>query len=258
MCMIVLSGVSKQYSGNSPVLNAINLTVEKGSIVSVLGSSGAGKTTLIRCINGLTPCTAGTIRIDGMELPTAGTAASKKQLRSIRKKIGMIFQHYNLVEQLTVLENVLHGCLGSLPWYRSIPGLYTAAQKEAAYTIIEDIGLQELIYQRCSNLSGGQKQRVGIARALMQQPKILLCDEPVSALDPQTAEDILTYLHKTIRKYALTCIMNLHHVDYAKTYSDRIIGLHGGTLLFDGTPAALSDAVLNRLFSQENAQTAAV
>lgn len=246
--MIVLSGVSKVYSGSIPVLNSINLTVEKGTIVTVLGSSGAGKTTLIRCINGLTPCTAGTITIAGMEL----TGAGKIKLRTIRKKIGMVFQHYNLVERLTVIENVLHGCLGSLPWYRSIAGLYTAAQKKNAYSIIEDIGLQELMYQRCSNLSGGQKQRVGIARALMQQPDILLCDEPVSALDPQTAEDILNYLQKIIRQHALTCIMNLHHVEYARTYSDRIIGLHGGKILFDGTPDALSEHVLASLFSVED------
>ena len=249
MGMIVLSAVSKVYSGGVPVLDSINLTVKKGTIVTVLGSSGAGKTTLIRCINGLTPCTSGTVCINGMKL----TGAGRKELRAIRRKIGMVFQHYNLVERLTVIENVLHGCLGALPWYRSITGLYTAAQKKTAHTIIEDIGLQEFAYQRCSNLSGGQKQRVGIARALMQEPDILLCDEPVSALDPQTAEDILDYLHKIIRQNTLTCVMNLHHVEYAKRYSDRIIGLHGGNILFDGSPDAVSDRVLASLFSVEDA-----
>ena len=214
-------------------------------MISIIGPSGAGKTTFIRCINRLIECTAGTLEIDGEALQKMNS----RRLKQLRRKIGMIFQNYNLVERLTVLENTLHGCLGALPLYRSLFGLYPPAEKERAFVILEELGLSDYLYQRCADLSGGQKQRTGIARALMQNPEILLCDEPVSSLDPQSAQDILDYIEKIVRARNLTCIMNLHHVEYAKRYSDRVLGLRGGRMVFDGKPEELSEEALCRIFS---------
>ena len=243
--LITFKNVSKQYAGNRGALDCIDLTIEQGSMVSIIGPSGAGKTTFIRCVNRLIDCTAGTVEIDGEILQKMNS----RRLKQLRRNIGMIFQNYNLVERLTVLENTLHGCLGALPLYRSLFGLYPREAKEQALAILEEIGLSDHLYQRCADLSGGQKQRTGIARALMQNPQILLCDEPVSSLDPQSAQDILNYIEKIVRTRHLTCIMNLHHVEYAKRYSDRIIGLRDGRLVFDGKPEELSEDALRRIFS---------
>ena len=246
--MITFKNVSKQYAGGRCALDSINLTIERGTIVSVIGSSGAGKTTFIRCINRLIDCTAGTVEIDSEVLQKM----SSRRLKQLRRKIGMIFQNYNLVERLTVFENTLHGCLGALPLYRSLFGLYPQKERSQALAILEELGLSDHLYQRCTDLSGGQKQRTGIARALMQNPDILLCDEPVSSLDPQSAQDILDYIEKIVRARNLTCIMNLHHVDYAKRYSDRIIGLGNGKVVFDGKPEELSEEALHAIFSSGN------
>ncbi len=243
--MIRFNNVSKRYAGGRLALDNITLTIEQGSIVSVIGPSGAGKTSLIRCINRLIPCTSGDVEINGESV----LSAKPRCLKQLRKKTGMIFQNYNLVECLTVIENTLHGCLGSMPLYRSLFGLYSKTEKERAVSLLEDVGLSDYLYQRCADLSGGQKQRTGIARALMQEPDILLCDEPVSSLDPQTAQDLLSYIETIVRKKQLTCVMNLHHVEYAKRYSDRIIGLRNGAIVFDGAPDQLSDEALRRIFS---------
>ena len=243
--MITFKNVSKQYAGGRFALNSVDLKIEQGTMVSVIGSSGAGKTTFIRCINRLIDCTAGMIEISGEPLQKMNS----RRLKQLRRRIGMIFQNYNLVERLTVFENTLHGCLGALPFYRSFLGLYPQDEKERALAILEELGLSDYLYQRCTDLSGGQKQRTGIARALMQNPQILLCDEPVSSLDPQSAQDILDYIEKIVRTRNLTCIMNLHHVEYAKRYSDRIIGLRNGQVVFDGKPEELSAEALERIFS---------
>lgn len=246
--MITFKNVSKQYPGGRLALDSINLAIEPGTIVSVIGPSGAGKTTFIRCINRLIDCTSGDIEINGESVQQAGS----RRLKQLRRKIGMIFQNYNLVERLTVLENALHGCLGSMPFYRSVFGLYPQEGKEQALAVLEELGLSEHLYQRCADLSGGQKQRVGIARALMQEPAILLCDEPVSSLDPQSAQDILDYTKKIVKARNLTCIMNMHHVEYAKRYSDRIVGLRQGRLVFDGEPVGLSEETLRTIFSSDS------
>lgn len=247
-CLITFKNVSKRYPGGRLALDSLTLTIEAGTIVSVIGPSGAGKTTFIRCINRLIDCSAGSVEIDGEPVQQAGS----RRLKQLRRKIGMIFQNYNLVERLTVFENALHGCLGSMPFYRSVFGLYPQEGRARALALLEELGLSEHLYQRCADLSGGQKQRVGIARALMQEPDILLCDEPVSSLDPQSAQDILEYIKKIVKARGLTCIMNMHHVEYAQRYSDRIIGLRHGQLVFDGTSAELSDAALHTIFASES------
>ena len=236
--MITFKNVSKQYAGGRLALNSVDLTIEQGTMVSIIGPSGAGKTTFIRCINRLIDCTTGMVGINGESLQKMNS----RRLKQLRRRIGM-------VERLTVFENTLHGCLGALPFYRSFLGLYPQEEKERALAILEELGLSDYLYQRCTDLSGGQKQRTGIARALMQNPQILLCDEPVSSLDPQSAQDILDYIEKIVRTRNLTCIMNLHHVEYAKRYSDRIIGLRNGQVVFDGKPEELSAEVLERIFS---------
>lgn len=243
--LISFKNVSKRYTGQRCALDTVNVTIKRGTIVSVIGQSGAGKTTFIRCINRLIDCSAGTIEVDGETVQKT----NGRRLKQLRRKIGMIFQNYNLVERLTVFENALHGCLGAMPLYRSLFGLYSKQEKERALNILNELGLSEYIYRRCADLSGGQKQRVGIARALMQEPEILLCDEPVSSLDPQSAQDILNYIEKTVRARNLTCIMNLHHVGYAQHYSDRILALRNGRLVFDGKPSELSEKTLDMIFS---------
>ena len=243
--MITFKNVSKRYAGDRLALDSIDLTIEQGTMVSVIGPSGAGKTTFIRCINRLIDCTAGTVEISGESLQKMNS----RRLKQLRRKIGIIFQNYNLVERLTVLENTLHGCLGALPLYRSLLGLYPQEEKERALETLKELGLSDYLYQRCADLSGGQKQRTGIARALMQNPEILLCDEPVSSLDPQSSQGILDYIEKIVRTRKLTCIMNLHHVEYAKRYSDRIIGLRNGQVVFDGKPEELSEEALHRIFT---------
>ena len=246
--MITFKNVSKRYPGGRRALDSITLTIDTGTIVSVIGPSGAGKTTFIRCINRLIDCSAGSIEINGESVLQAGS----RRLKQLRRKIGMIFQNYNLVERLTVFENALHGCLGSMPFYRSLFGLYPQDERARALALFDELGLSEHVYQRCADLSGGQKQRVGIARALMQEPDILLCDEPVSSLDPQSAQDILDYITRIVKSRGLTCIMNMHHVEYAKRYSDRIIGLRCGRLVFDGTPTELSEAALHMIFASDS------
>lgn len=246
--MITFKNVSKRYPGGRRALDSITLTIGTGTIVSVIGPSGAGKTTFIRCINRLIDCSAGSIEVNGESVPQAGG----RRLKQLRRKIGMIFQNYNLVERLTVFENALHGCLGSMPFYRSLFGLYPQDERTRALALLDELGLSEHVYQRCADLSGGQKQRVGIARALMQEPDILLCDEPVSSLDPQSAQDILDYIKQIVKSRGLTCIMNMHHVEYAKRYSDRIIGLRRGRLVFDGKPAELSEDALHMIFASDS------
>jgi len=246
--LITFKNVSKRYSGDRVALDTVDVAIERGTIVSIIGPSGAGKTTFIRCINRLIDCTSGTVEIEGEAVQHIGS----RRLKQLRRRIGMVFQNYNLVDRLTVLENTLHGCLGAMPLHRSLFGLYSKEEKEQALTVLEEVGLSDYIYQRCADLSGGQKQRTGIARALMQKPDILLCDEPVSSLDQQSAQDILNYIERIVRTRKLTCIMNLHHVEYAKRYSDRILALRSGKLIFDGKPEEMSQETQQYIFSSSD------
>ena len=175
----------------------------------------------------------------------------RKELRKKRRRIGMIFQHYNLVSRLTVIENVLHGCLGYKTTLGGAAGLYREAEKEQAFDLIEKVDLSAFAYTRCDELSGGQKQRVGIARALMQNPALILCDEPIASLDPKSAKTIMDYLKRITNELSITCLVNLHQVETAIDYSDRIIGVNSGKIVFEGRPSELTKEKIETIYQSK-------
>ena len=247
MPLLEFRNVSKTYNNVTRALDDVSFSVEEGEFVSVIGSSGAGKSTMLRCINRLIDTTTGEIIFDGKDV----THLSKKELRTIRTQTGMIFQHYNLVNRLSVMENVLHGRLGQKSTLSGMLGYYTEAEKRESLEIIQLLGLGEQAYKRCDTLSGGQKQRVGIARAIMQRPKLIMCDEPIASLDPGSAKVIMDQLREINRTMKITCLVNLHQVDVAVNYSDRIIGVNGGKIVFDGPVQELSPKKIHRIYGSK-------
>ncbi|MEJ5346588.1 phosphonate ABC transporter ATP-binding protein [Chloroflexus sp.] len=247
MPLLEADAVTKRYGTETLALNEITFAVQPGEFVAIIGPSGAGKSTLLRCINRLIDITSGDIRFDGVSVPKLRGQA----LRHHRTQIGMIFQHYNLVNRLSVLENVLHGRLGYKNTIQGILGLYSEQEKREAVRILEMLGLEEQMYKRCDQLSGGQKQRVGIARALVQQPRMLLCDEPIASLDPSSAKIIMDTLREINRTLGITVLVNLHQVDVALHYAERIIGINRGKILYDGEPQALSNAQIYQIYGSE-------
>ncbi len=237
--------ISKTYQPNAvKALKDASFTLHEGELVSVIGPSGSGKSTLLRCMNRMIDTSEGNIYFLGQDV----TKANKKEIREIRRNIGMIFQHYNLVYRLNVLENVLHGRLGYYPAWKSALGMYQDQDVEKAAQLLEMLGLKDRLYDQCSMLSGGQKQRVGIARALIQDPKLVLCDEPIASLDPQSSKVIMEYLHDIVKTMNIPCIVNLHQVDVALHYSDRIIGMHEGEIVFQGKPKELTNEMIERIY----------
>ena len=236
MKLLEFKNVSKVYNQVTRALNDISFSVDEGDFLSIIGPSGSGKSTILRCINRLVDTTQGEILFDGHDV----SRADKKEIRSIRKKTGMIFQHYNLVDRLSVIENVLHGRLGHKSTIKGVIGSYSEEEKENAFSILEKLGLTEQAYKRCDELSGGQKQRVGIARSIMQKPRLILCDEPIASLDPSSSKVIMDHLKDINQTMKITCILNLHQVDVAMRYSKRIIGLTQGKIVYDGSPKNLT------------------
>lgn len=243
--VLTVSNLCKTYNANAiKALKNVSFSLAKGELVSIIGPSGSGKSTLLRCINRMIDATSGDIRFMDWNV----NSASKKEIIQIRRNIGMIFQHYNLVYRLNALENVLHGRLGSVSTIKSILNLYEDKDIEKAASLLEMLGLKDRLYDQCSKLSGGQKQRVGIARALIQDPQMILCDEPIASLDPQSSKVIMEYLKDITVSMGIPCLVNLHQVDVAKHYSDRIIGIHQGELVFDGKPEALTDEIISKIY----------
>ncbi len=240
--MITIRGLTKRY-GDFTALNGIDLDVRPGEFLVILGPSGAGKSTLLRCINRLAEPTEGDIRIDGQ--PMTGDRAS---LRTARRKLAMIFQHYNVVPRLSVLKNVLTGRLGSMPavasWFQLVPREDVAIAREC----LRRVELSDKADLRTDTLSGGQKQRVGIARALAQQPSVILADEPVASLDPKTSRTVLAYLKQASRDLGISVVCNLHQIEYAREFGERIVGVSCGRIVFEGGPADLTDDVLHRIY----------
>ena len=248
--ILKFDNVSKHYPNGVHALKDVSFEVREGEFVSVIGPSGSGKSTLLRAINRLIPISGGTVWLDGQ----AVSALRGNSLRQLRRKVGMIFQNYNLVYSLSVLQNVLHGRLGYMSGVKGVFGLYSEEDKQEGLDLLEELGLADFAYNRASDLSGGQKQRVGIARAIIQGPKLLLCDEPIASLDPSSAKTIMDLLRDMTRKRNIACIVNLHQLDVALKYSTRIIGLSKGEIVFDGRPEELDDCTIERIYgtSREN------
>ena len=244
--MIRFENASVTYPGGVHALKNLTLQIPDGEMLVIVGLSGAGKSTLIRAINGLVPLTGGDITIDDVSV----RHANPKQLRELRSKIGMIFQTFNLVKRTSVLNNVLMGRLHDAGTLRSLVGRYRGEDVEIAMQSLERVDIVEKAYVRASNLSGGQQQRVGIARALAQQPKIVLADEPVASLDPPTSHVVMRDLQRINRELGITTIVNLHFLDLAKRYGDRIIGMRAGKLVYDGTGAAADEHVFRDIYGR--------
>ena len=244
--MIRLEDLSVTYPGGVEALRGIDLTIDDGEFVVVVGLSGAGKSTLLRVLNGLVPATSGSVIVEGTQV----VGASPATLRQIRSGIGMIFQTFNLVNRTTVLNNVLMGRLSVVPAWRSTLGLWPAEDREAAMVALERVGIVEKAYVRASNLSGGQQQRVGIARALAQEPGLMLADEPVTALDPVTSRHVMGDLQRINRELGITPVVNLHFLDLAREYGRRLIGLRDGEVVFDGDIGDVNDETFRDIYGR--------
>ena len=250
MSILLFENVCKTYNNTTNALTGISFSVDEGEFVSIIGPSGSGKSTILRCINRLVSATQGDIHFDGHDINRAG----KKEIRQVRKKIGMIFQHYNLVDRLSVIENVLHGRLGHKRAFAGATGIYSEREKENAFQILAKLGLTEQAYTRCDDLSGGQKQRVGIARSIMQEPRLILCDEPIASLDPGSSKIIMDHLSNINKTMKITCILNLHQVDVALKYSRRIIGLTSGRIVYDGPPDKLEKSKIYEIYQSDEGE----
>ena len=249
--VLSITGLFKEYRSGEPVLKNINLEIEASGVTAIIGPSGTGKSTLIRCINRLVDPTAGHIIFRGEDL----SQLKGKALREARCHIGMVFQEYNLVERLTVIENVLCGKLGRLPIWRPLLRKFSDQDITRAFDLIDSVGLsQEFASRRADALSGGQRQRVGIARALMQEPSLILADEPTSSLDPKTSVEIMELLDQVSRQRQVPVIVNIHNVDLARRFATRIVGMSAGQVVFDGPPEALKDIHLNEIYGGEDWQ----
>ena len=244
---LVIRNLRKEYRTGQPVLKDVSLTVEARGMTAIIGPSGTGKSTLIRCINRLVDPTSGEIIFRGQDL----ARLSGRELRIARRRMGMVFQEYNLVERLSVIENVLCGRLGYVPVWRAWLRRFPAQNIDRAFHLLDAVGLGELATQRADQLSGGQRQRVGIARALMQEPDLLLADEPTSSLDPKTSVEIMELIARRAGERDIPVIVNIHNVDLARRFADRIVGMSRGEIVFDGPPRALEDTRLLQIYGGE-------
>ncbi|RQG86734.1 phosphonate ABC transporter ATP-binding protein [Natrarchaeobius halalkaliphilus] len=249
--MLTVNNLEKVYDTGDRALDDVSVEVSGNEIVSIIGPSGAGKSTFIRCINRLTEPTSGEVYLDGTEI----TSLSKNELRNTRRDMGMIFQEYNLVERLTVMENVLSGRLGYVGNLSSIRRSFPQKDITEAYQILDRVGLGGLENNRADALSGGQRQRVGIARAVVQRPKIMLADEPTSSLDPETSHEVMELLTDIADERDIPVLINIHEVDLALEYTDHIIGLTNGSLSFEGTPAELDEEARDTIYRDGKSRT---
>jgi len=247
-----IRGLTKEYVRGKPVLRNLDLSIGAEGITAIIGPSGTGKSTLLRCINRLVEPTGGEIRLTGAEGSIDIAKLRGRGLRLARRRIGMVFQEYNLVERLSVMENVLCGRLGYVPLWRAWLRKYPEEDIARAFALLDAVGLPEHATRRADALSGGQRQRVGIARALMQRPDLLLADEPTSSLDPRTSVEVLEMLTKLAAAEGVPVIINIHNVALAKRYAKRIVGMHEGAIIFDGPPEALQDDHLRRIYGGED------
>jgi phosphonate transport system ATP-binding protein len=246
--MLQLSGLTKRYATGDLALTDVSLTVPDGQVMALIGPSGAGKSTLIRCVNRLVEPTGGTVVLNGDDITALGQGA----LRRARRRMGMIFQEYALVERLSVMENVLSGRLGYVGFWRSYFRRFPQADITEAFRLLERVGLDHMVDKRADALSGGQRQRVGIVRALMQNPELLLVDEPTASLDPKTSRQIMRLIVELCGERGLAAIINIHDVALAQSFAQRIVGLQAGRIVYDGPPDGLTPEVLTTIYGEED------
>jgi len=246
--MLRIDNLVKQYRTGDRALQGVSLEVPNGQVMALIGPSGAGKSTLIRCVNRLVEPTSGTIMLNDLNL----TAIGMRRLRLARRRIGMIFQEYALVERLSVMENVLSGRLGYVGFWRSWLRRFPAADIQEAFRLLDRVGLADMVDKRADELSGGQRQRVGICRALIQNPELLLVDEPTASLDPKTSRQIMRLICELCKERGLSAIINIHDVLLAQMFAERIVGLQLGNIVYDGPPNGLSADVLTQIYGEED------
>jgi phosphonate transport system ATP-binding protein len=253
--ILVIKDLHKAYGDKTQVLRGINFQIEQGEFVCIIGLSGAGKSTLLRCVNRLIEASSGAILVpralsgisaDGAQVDVLRLNA--EELRLLRRKVGMVFQQFNIVKRLSVIENVLSGGLGYQLGLRSALRIFSREEKRQALTNLDRVGLLDHAYKRADQLSGGEQQRVAIARTLMQQPAIILADEPVASLDPRLSRIVLDILKRVCREDAITALVSLHALELTREYADRIIGLKQGQIFFDGRPRDLTDAIVDSVY----------
>ena len=246
--MLTLSALTKRYDTGDLALNQVDLEIPDAQVLALIGPSGAGKSTLIRCVNRLVEPTSGSATLNDINL----TKLSSRALRKSRRKMGMIFQEYALVERLTVMENVLSGRLGYVGFWRSYFRKFPKDDIKEAFRLLDRVGLLEMADKRADELSGGQRQRVGICRALIQDPDLLLVDEPTASLDPKTSRQIMRLINELCSERGLTAIINIHDVLLAQMFAQRIVGLANGEVVYDGKPEGLTPEVLTQIYGEED------
>lgn len=245
--LLDIENLHKRYDNGTHALKGVSLKVYRGEFLSIIGLSGSGKSTLLRCMNRLHEPTSGTLLCEGTNV----THISGAELRAYRKRIGMIFQHFNLVKRRSVLDNVLSGYLGSLSTFASVIGSYPDAVRERALANLDIVGIREKAGMRADALSGGQQQRVAIARTLMQSPELLLADEPVASLDPATSHSVMKYLEYINKELGTTVVCNLHFLSLVRQYSTRVIALRGGEIVFEGQPHQITDEWFKQIYGED-------
>jgi phosphonate transport system ATP-binding protein len=244
--MISIRGMSKTYRGGVRALSNVSIDVAAGEFLVILGPSGAGKSTLLRCINRLVDPSEGQVLHNGREI-----TGKRGELRTIRRQFGMVFQQFNLVKRLSVLTNVLTGRLGYRSLWRSLFYSFPEADKRIAIECLARVNMDHKAFQRADTLSGGEQQRVAIARALAQEPTVILADEPVASLDPKIARQVLGYLRQVAQELGITVLCNLHQVEYAKEFAERVVGMSRGSVVFEGPSSQLTEEVLHRIYYRE-------
>jgi phosphonate transport system ATP-binding protein len=245
--MIQFDHVSKVYPNGTVGLDDVNLTIRDGEFVAIIGRSGAGKSTLLRSVNRMHRITSGTLMVNGINVSTL----SGKSLRRFRRGIGMVFQSFNLVTRTTVIKNVLSACVPDMPFWRVLLGIFRREDKMKALESLDKVGILDKAYIRADQLSGGQQQRVALARTLTQDPQIILADEPVAALDPVTARQVMQDFVRINKEMGISILLNIHHVELAIEYADRIIGIRAGRIVYDGPSKQVDQAVLNAIYGDD-------
>lgn len=245
MSAISIKSVSKRFPNGFLALKGVDAEIKRGSFTVILGPSGAGKSTLLRLMNGLEAPTTGTVRI-------GGDVVDGQKMRSIRSKVAMVFQQFNLVDRLSVVTNVLTGRLAHRSWVGSVFYLFRKDDMQIAQEALARVALLDKAWSRADKLSGGQQQRVGIARALAQRPEVILADEPVASLDPVSSEEIMALLREICDRDGITVVVNLHQVELARRFADRIIGMNSGEIVFDGSPEQMTQAALRTIYQRES------